>query len=98
MKSGNTVSASPTGDIWRRAFQCAVILTLSALLLAGVLLSVVNDMYAFVKPNEWVELTVSDPLALSDFSLLLERYGILNNPHIFSLYAKRKRLQKTVEQ
>ena len=77
-------------DMTRRVFQQVITIALLALFCAALLLSVVNDMYAFFKPQGTVTLTVSEPCSLSDFARLLERHGILFNPHVFSLYVQSK--------
>lgn len=74
----------------RLVFQRVITIALLALFCAALLLSVVNDMYAFFKPQGTVMLTVSEPCSLIDFARLLERNGILLNPHVFSLYVKSK--------
>ena len=68
-----------------------------ALFFAALLLSVVNDMYAFFKPQGVVTLTVGEPCTLSAFSQLLESHGVLLNPHVFSLYVTIKDRTALVE-
>ncbi len=74
----------------------AIMLALLALLLALLLLSVVNDMYAFVKPSGQVRIVLNST-SLEDFSQLLQENGIVKNPHIFSLFVKAKKRQALVE-
>ena len=82
---------SPAENKLRRyAFSCVTVITLLALLLAALLVSVMNDVYAFVKPDRAVTLTVDEPLSLSAVAALLERNGILANPTVFRLYADAK--------
>ena len=72
----------------RLAFERVITLSLLALFCAALLLSVVNDAYAFFKPQGAVILTVSEPCTLFDFASLLEANGIVLNPHVFALYVR----------
>ena len=84
--------------IRRYAFSCVTVITLTALLLAALLVSLANDAYAFVKPDRAVTLTVSDPLSLSELSALLARLGVVSNPTIFRLYADAKGMRSRLEE
>lgn len=74
----------------RRAIGTIVVLTLWAVLLSSVFLSLANDMYAFVKQDTEVTLEISEPLSPWGFSSLLSSEGILNNPTFFFLYLHSK--------
>ena len=82
----------------RVIFSKVLTLILLTLLFTALLLSVVNDMYAFFKPQGTVLLLVNEPAPLSDFSRLLEENGVLMNPHAFSLYVKTKEKVELVEE
>ncbi len=71
-------------------FEAVVILTALALLISMLFISVVNDMYAFVKPEEKVFITLPDPLTLGELSHLLQKEGIIKNPTVFSIFVKAK--------
>ena len=81
----------------RRIFRKVTVIASLALFCAAILLSVVNDMYAFFKPQESVRLLVSAPCTLSDFSELLGDNGVLLNPHVFSFYVQTKDKTALVE-
>ena len=52
--------------------------------------SVANDVFAFVKGEEEVRLTVPEDAAIDDISALLHENGIIKYPKIFELYAEIK--------
>ena len=79
-----------TKRIRRYAYRTVTVIALFALAVAGLTVSVANDMYAFVKSAREVTLTVDAPMALEELSERLEREGIVANPTVFSLYVKAK--------
>ena len=81
----------------RRIFSVIFVMALTAAFFACLLISVTNDMYAFIKTDGEVVLTVSTPLSVSEFSRLLHDNDIISNPHIFSLYIKSKNKTEVVE-
>ncbi len=85
-------------DLLRRAFRKILTIALLALFTAALLLSVINDMYAFFKPQRDVPFTLDEPCTLPKFSRLLEENGVLLNPHVFSLYVRAKDRVALVEE
>ena len=77
-------------QLLKRTFEAVILLTVFALLLSMLFLSVVNDMYAFVKPEEKVFITLSEPLTLGELSHLLQKEGVIKNPTVFSIFVKAK--------
>lgn len=86
------------GDGWhiRRAVGLTVSLFFLGVLLAGVILSVGNDMYAFVKGDASCLLTVEEPMTLREMAKRLQREGIVENPAIFASYVKSRGREETV--
>lgn len=74
----------------RDALGRVIPLCLCALFLAAAVISVTNDMYAFVKPNETVTLTVDEPLDLDGLCDLLGDAGVVRNPFVLKMYLKSK--------
>ena len=74
----------------RRAFGILVPLFLVSLLIACLIISVANDMYAFVKPDRSVIITVSEPITDRQFSELLQKSGVIKNDFVFYLYLRSK--------
>lgn len=74
----------------RDALGRVIPLCLCALFLAAAVISVTNDMYAFVKPDETVMLTVDSPLDADGLSGILGEMGVVKNPFVFKLYLKSK--------
>ena len=81
----------------RRIFSAIFVMTLTAAFFACLLISVANDMYAFIKDTGEVVLTVSSPLSVSDFSKALHDNNVISNPHIFTLYVKSKNKADIIE-
>ena len=81
----------------RRAFRCVLVLCLMAILFSALLISVVNDLYAFIKPKHEFALQVDSPRSLRDLSLLFEQEGLIANPTVFSIYVRLKGKTEMVE-
>ena len=73
----------------RTAFARLTVLCLTALLAAGIVLSCVNDLYAFVKPDRSAVLVVEAPMELSALSRQMEALGIIENASLFRAYVRR---------
>ena len=69
------------------AFGVILTLALFSLLLSALFISVVNDIYAFVKADAETTLTVENDSSVTEFSKLLADNGIIKNPNVFKLYA-----------
>lgn len=74
----------------RRAFRIVLVLSLAAILVSALLISVVNDLYAFIKPTRPYLLQIDSPLSLSAFANRLEDEEIVANPAVFCLYVQAK--------
>lgn len=79
-----------------RALGYIVPLCVLSLLICAATVSVANDMYAFVKSGDEVNINITDAENIDDVAKLLEDEGIINNPAIFSLYVKRKGKEETL--
>lgn len=101
MKSGFTsdTASSQTDQIhqtrqthqkWKTTFARLSVPILAALFCAAGIISLANDMYAFVKPEQTVTLTVSSPLSLSELSREMASAGVIRNPTVFRLYVRAK--------
>ena len=72
-------------------------MALLALLISALILSVFNDIYAFVKKDTKIAFTVDEPYSLSEFSRILQQKEVIKNPTVFNLYAIAKGKRRTVE-
>ena len=81
----------------RNIFERIVIMTLIAIFIALSVISVTNDMYAFVKPNNTVQIKLDSPTELSQLSKLLQDKKIIKNPTVFSWFIKSKGRQERIE-
>ena len=88
-KNGNTV---------RRALSKILPICFFSLLISGLVLSVANDMYAFVKDDIEVKLQLEEPYSLQEFSKILGQNEIVKNPSVFSLYVRLKNRSEKVEE
>ncbi len=70
----------------RRSLGSIATLTLWAVLLSALLLSAVNDVYAFVKPEGTVTVTLDAPLSDRALARRLEEAGVIQSPTLFALY------------
>ena len=68
-----------------------------AVLFTALIVSIVNDLYAFVKPEGEVVLAIEAPTELSELSKLLEQSGVVSNPTVFRLYVKHKNRAEQLE-
>ena len=81
----------------KNAFERLIIITLLSVFLATFCLSVINDMYSFVNPDESVSLYIDSPTPLYELSLELARNGIIKNPSVFYLYIRSKGREEKLE-
>ncbi len=81
----------------RRAFGIAVPLCLTALLLAGAVISIANDVYAFVKPDSEIVLTLNQPPDAEELAKLLQAHGVINNAFAFKYYTVSHGLSDRLE-
>ena len=65
-------------------------LCLLGALLGGLVVYVANDMYAFVKLDREITLTISSPPSDKELSDLLKANGIIENAFVFRLYLRSK--------
>lgn len=79
---------APRQKLWRTA-SLLVPLCFFALFLASLLLSFVNDIYAFVRPSKEASITLNSTQTY-ELAQILEENGIILNPVAFTLYAKQK--------
>ncbi len=75
-------------SLYSYAFATISVLTLVAVLVGGIVVSVANDVYAFVKPEAKMSIDIGEPMSVSEIAKKLEDYGIIKNPHVFILYVK----------
>ena len=72
------------------AFESAIILCLVSLFIIGMFVIVINDIYAFVKPEKAIKITLGQNVTLKNAAVTLEREGVIENPTVFTLYVKSK--------
>lgn len=85
------------GQHVRRIWGMIVSLCFLGVLLAGVILSVFNDMYAFVKSDATLVWQIEEPLPLETVARKLQQEGIVENPHVLLWYARYRGLEEEVE-
>lgn len=94
-------SFDPSPRNKRRLYRIALArlsrIALLALLCVGIVVSAANDLYAFVKPDRAVVLTLGEPQPILRLSRHLASLGVIRNPSIFALYAKRSGRQAMLE-
>ena len=75
---------------YRRALAFVVPICVFSLFLAAAVISVANDIYAFVKADNEIEISVTSSLDASEFATLLGKRGVVKNPFAFELYLRSK--------
>lgn len=88
----NTESRSKEPMTFKRALGRVLPLCLTALLLAGAVISVANDVYAFVKADKNIVLSADEALDIGSLSRLLQEKDVINNAFVFELYLKSRGL------
>lgn len=86
----NQTTAAQKPITRKDAFGRVIPLCLFALFLAAAVISVTNDMYAFVKPDQAVTLTLSSPIDAEGLSAALGKLGVVKNPFVFEMYLRSK--------
>ena len=84
------------GDV-RRALAKILPICLFSFFISAFILSVANDMYAFVKDDVEVVLQIENTYSVEDFSRLLADRKIVKNPTVFALYVKSKDQSDKIE-
>ncbi len=74
----------------KKAFGIIIPLCLVSVLIAALILSIANDMYAFVKSDTEFVLTLTEGTDSRTFSDMLRRGGIIKNPTAFQIYLYSK--------
>lgn len=80
-----------------RAFGTLIPLALLALLLSALIVSIANDIYAFVKKDSETSMYLSEPCSLDELSKHLKDLGIIKNPTVFKLYVISKGKRSSLE-
>ena len=91
-------TARERGKLYRYSFARITVIAMTALLFAGLLVSLANDMYAFIKPEGEIVLEAEAGTPLPDLSQTLSEMGVILNPTVFSLYVDSKGKRATLEE
>lgn len=81
---------------YRRICSVIIPLLFLSLFLSAAVISVANDVYAFVKPQRTATVTISNGENAYTLAAILSENGIIENPLAFTLYAKLKNAEKTI--
>ena len=74
-----------------------VTITLVGCFLAYFAITRINDLYAFVKPDDEVEITIPDNATVNEITDILYDAGIIEYPSFFKLYAELKNASERYE-
>ena len=86
----NEKTNHPEAIAYKRGIGGVISLFLVSLFLAGALLSVVNDMYAFIKPDAEITVELNKGMSAFRFAELLSENGVINNSVVFTIYLHSK--------
>ena len=81
----------------KKAFERIIIITLLSVFLGLFFVSVLNDMYAFVKSSDKATISLDEPVTLPELARLISRRGIIKNPTVFSLFVRAKGRRQRLE-
>lgn len=81
----------------KRALGYILPICFFSLLLCGFVVSVANDVYAFVKDDAEIKIILSGNEELSYIAERLGDEGIVNNPAIFAMYVRRAGREEAVK-
>ena len=96
MKEKNSEKLLSDSPRMRRIAAVIFPLFFLSLLFAAIVISLTNDIYAFVKPNKTVTLELSESLEVSDVAEILGNAEVVNNPGIFTLYVISKGAEERI--
>ena len=88
---------TPKNILYRFAFSKITVITLFAIVCACLILSLANDLFAFVKPSNTVSFEVTEPTALKGLSSQLQTSGVIDNSLAFWAYVKLKNKDELLE-
>ncbi len=80
-----------------KAILYIVIVVAVSGLLSYYIIVFVNDMYAFVKSDEEVEVSIPEYATVEEIADILSDAGVVKYPDLLVLYAKLKKIDKTYE-
>ncbi len=80
-----------------KAITYIVSVIVVAVFLAVFIILVGNDVYAFVKDDTVIEVTVPEYATLNDVTEILHENGLIEYPNIFKIYANLKKTKKEKE-
>ncbi len=80
-----------------KAITYIVSVVVVSVFLAVFIILVGNDVYAFVKPDMVVEVTIPEYATLNDIATVLDENGLIEYPAIFKIYSNLKMTKKEKE-
>ena len=88
---------SKSSKLYLNAFSVISVVFLLSALISALVISITNDLYAFIKPEASCVLNISEPTAIGEISTIMQQNGIIENPFMFTLYAKIKNQDDILE-
>ena len=67
------------------------------MLFSGLVISLANDVFAFVKPQIAITFSISEPTSLYTLSTELQNYGAIENALSFWIYVKYRNAEPYLE-
>ena len=83
--------------LYRFAFSKIIVIVLCSILFGGLVISLANDAFAFVKPTHDITFSMSEPMSLYDFSVQLQNFGVIENAFAFWFYVKYRGAEAYIE-
>ena len=79
-------SSGTLGGVFKAIIYMTVVLVVSIVLAYGIIM-VANDVFAFVKSDEAIEVVVPENATVEDIADILSEAGVISYPSLFKLYA-----------
>ena len=80
-----------------RAFSIILPICVLSLLISGIVITLANDMFAFVKDDMEVTINIDEGSTIQEISDMLFDGGLIRNPEMFTAYVKSKDKVDSVE-
>lgn len=77
---------------WKQVRYYGIILIVSLILTSGIV-SVGNDVFAFVKDDESIIVTIPENSSTKQIAKALDKAGVIKHPTVFQLYCKLKKAE-----
>lgn len=87
----------PKSNLYRFALSKIIVIVLSALLFGCLTVSLANDAFAFIKAEQKITFSLSEPTSAYNLSNELQKSGVIENAFGFWLYVKYSKVEHYID-